>query len=237
LADDGSSGNIRDQRVAVRIGQFSLGNGAADVFVDPPGTANTAATLFAAGVQPLQASVHAAQLPGAYRVSLANAGQTAELLGGNVSLAAGTSVSLFSSGIPGQSGTLAPQWQVITDDLSAPPVGMSRLRLVHLAPDLGAVDGVMLDPSASTPTVISRWIPDLSYAGASAQADLAPGTYALAVTLTGQALVLPAGGPQVINLSAGQAVTVVIAGCLHPGVGVCGNTAQSLVLVPLVDRN
>jgi hypothetical protein len=50
-------------------------------------------------------------------------------------------------------------------------------------------------------------------------------------------LVLPAGGPQVINLSAGQAVTVVIAGCLHPGVGVCGNTAQSLVLVPLVDRN
>ena len=227
---------LPDQRSLVRFGQFAIGYGSLDAFLDTPGTANGSATLAGSSLALGSVTSYAANLPSSLRVSFAASGQTAELFGSGFSLPASVARSLLAVGVSGQTGSAAPGVLVTPDDLSAPAPGSARLRLVHVAPDLAAVDGVILDTSGANPVITQRWVPNLAYPGASAYVSVAPGTYTIAVVPTGvDTPLLPASAGQSVTVAAGGTVTVFLAGCRYPGTGVCGVGSQGLSLNAVSD--
>jgi hypothetical protein len=237
LADDSTVSTIADQRVQVRVGNFAPANGGVDAYFDPNGTGNTSANLFQTSVAQNVATPYQSLLPGAYRASFTVSGQTPELVGNNVSLAAGTSVSVFAAGISGLAAPYNLQLLALRDDLRAPATGMAKLRVVYLAPDIGgSIDLVTLTTSNAITTVGQRIIVSLPYAGASPYASLPPGSYTLAVVPTGTVTpVLPASAGVAVSLTAGAVTTLVVAGCQHPGAIACPGASTPLQFVQLND--
>lgn len=238
LSDNNTRVYVPDQRSLVRLGHFAQGLGAADVFLDSAGTTNGLATQVASQLSSNSpVSAYLAELPQAYRVSFALSGQTQEKLGLNVTVPASSALSVFSAGVNGQTGLSALQVLAFADDLTTPPAGMARVRLIHLAPDLGALDGVTLNTTNSISSLGARWALALAYAGASGYVNLPAGTYDFAVTLAGQSTPLPSSVGLSVNLTAGTVMSVVLSGCQYPGAGVCGSGQQSLTLTPLTDAS
>jgi hypothetical protein len=242
LGADSTVTTIGDQRVQVRVGNFAPafppGNGAVDVYFDQNGAANSATTPFETGLaQNAASSPYVALLPGAYHASFTNTGQTTELLGSDISLVAGTSVSVFAAGISGQAAPYDLKLLELRDDLRAPAAGFAKLRVVYLAPDLaGSVDLVTLVTTNSITTPGQTIIGNLPYAGASTYATLAPGSYTLAVVPTGATTpIFPTSAGVAVNLTADTVTTLVVAGCQHPGSGICAAAATPLQFVQLTD--
>jgi len=240
LGSDTTVTTIADQRVQVSVGNFSPVNGSIDAYFDQNGLSNGATAPFATSVaQDVASKPYQALLPGAYHASFTVTGQTAELVGSDLTLAAGTSVSVFAAGVLNQPSPYNLQLLVVHDDLRAPATGMAKLRVVQLSPDLGgAIDLVPLTISGGITTLGQTIIRNLSYAGASAYASLAPGSYTLAVVPTGQQIpLLPASSGVPVTLTANTVTTLVIAGCQHPASGtVCAaSSAIPLQFFQLTD--
>jgi hypothetical protein len=238
LGSDSTVTTIGDQRVMVRVGNFAPANGAVDVYFDQNGVSNGATAPFATNVAQNVASPFQSLMPGAYHASFASSGQTTELVGNDLTLAAATSVSVFAAGVLNQANPYGLKLLVVHDDLRAPATGMAKLRVVQLSPDLGGlVDLVPLTISGGTTTVGQTIINSLGYAGASPYATLAPGTYTLAVVPTGsQAPLLPSNAGVSVVLTANTVTTLVVAGCQHPSSGVvCATSTTPLQFVQRTD--
>jgi hypothetical protein len=237
LGADSTVTTIADQRVQVRVGNFAPADGTVDTYFDQNGAANAVTAPFLTSVAQGIASPYQALLPGAYHASFTVSGQTAELIGSDLSLAAGTSVSVFSTGVASQAAPRNLKLIAVRDDLHAPPTGMAKLRLVFTAPDLStSVDLVTLVTVGGVLRIGQRPIVNLPYAGASPYATLAPGAYTLAVVPTGaDTPVLPVSTGTAVTLTAGTVNSLVFTGCQTPGSGVCAGVATPLQLVPLSD--
>jgi len=234
---DSSVYRVRDQRVLLRVGNYAPGLGSVDAFLDASGTGNSTATQIAATLTAESASAYSRQLPGAYRLSLAASGQTLELLGSQTALSASTSLSAFAVGIAGQSAPYGRQLLLYTDDLRAPASGTARVRVLALAPDLAAVDLVLLDTSGTSPVIVRRLAVNLAYTGASTPIVLAPGSYAVALVPTGlDAPLLPSSAGAVLSVSDGGVYSLVIAGCRTPASGTCASATTALELLSLQDQ-
>jgi hypothetical protein len=228
LGADGSLYFLGDQRVQLRLGNFAPGLAALDGYLDPSGEGNLAANLLDSGIPAMAAAPYQSVQPGAWRASLALAGQTVEQVGAALALAPGTARSVFAVDVTGPGAPQNLQLLSFLDDLSAPPTGLSRLRVLHLSPDLGPVDVVVLDLSGQVPVITQTLVAGLTYGGASAYLDLAPASPAVAVVPSGATQpLLPAGGVP-IQLSSGTVSTLVIGGCRNAGSLSCGSTALQL---------
>ncbi|HUN92947.1 MAG TPA: DUF4397 domain-containing protein [Burkholderiaceae bacterium] len=230
----GSVYSIADQRVQLRSGNFTPSTGSVDFFLDPTGTANSSTTLLASAQAFGSLGQYATVYPGSYHASIATTGALTEIVGADLALAAGTSVSLYATGVQGDVSPYLLRLLAVTDDLTAPPTGQAKLRAVQLAPDLvtGTGNGYDLVALTSTGTIAQRIAVNLTYPAASAYVTLPPGTYALAVVATGaDAPLLPNSTGVSLSLSAGDVYTAVVYGCQSPGAGVCagGTTAVSIV--------
>jgi len=236
VAADSSSYSIGDQRVLLRVGNFSPTVSSADVFLDANANVNSSATLFASGVAFDGATAYSAVAPGAYRISFANSGQTAEFAGMTQALAAGTAISEFAIGLAGQTAPHGLQLLDLRDEPQAPAAGMANLRVLALSPDLAAVDLVLLNTAGATPVISRRLAVNLAYTGASAYVPIAAGTVTLALVPTGLDVpLLPAAGIT-LALAAGTAQTLVAAGCRYPATGICLASTQGLQLISLPDQ-
>lgn len=105
--------------------------------------------------------------------------------------------------------------EMLSDNLSAPPTGEAKVRIIQSAPNLGAVSA-SLTPLATTPSpavqsaVTAIQIPNIAFASASAYTPLASGTYQLVVNHPGSSQVLVSGDN--LPVSAGAVVSVVVLG-------------------------
>jgi hypothetical protein len=95
---------------------------------------------------------------------------------------------------------------IFTDDNTAPNSGNFNLRIINAAPGLGTADVYVVAPGTNLETV-SPSVTALAFEGASSYISLAPGTYEVYFTLTGQKLAYIDSGPQ--SWSLGQIRTVV----------------------------
>jgi hypothetical protein len=237
IANSGSVFQILDQRVQVRMGNFAPALGAVDTYLDPSGTANSSTNLFATDVVLGNVTAYQAELPGAYEGSAALTGQTLSAVQAPLPLSASTSISVFAIGLSGQASPANLQLLTLLDDLSAPPSGMAKLRIVQLAPDLVPVDVVLLDVSGTTPVIAQRLVVNLAYSGASTYLPLTAGSYTVALAPTGQDTpLLPLSGGLAVNLTAGLVATLVVDGCRYPSSGICGAGSTALQLVSLQDN-
>lgn len=240
LGSDSTVTTIADQRVQVRVGNFAPANGGVDTYFDQNGVSNNPATVFATSIAQNVASPYQAVLPGAYHASFTVSGQTAELVGSDLTLAPGSSISVFAAGVLNQAVPYNLKLLVVHDDLRAPATGMAKLRMVQLSPDVaggGAIDLVPLTVSGGTTTVGPNIIRNLAYAGASTYATVAPGSYTLAVVPTGaQTPVLPSIAGIPVVLTANTVTTLVVAGCQNPLSGAaCATSTTPLTFVQLND--
>jgi|GEM_PF-809480 len=238
----GGISELLDQRVQIRAANFSPNVGGVDAYLDPQGTAiGTLSPLqtdlvFGTGPTPYQ-TVY----PGTYPVFTLT-GAVTELAGSTLPLVASSARSLFLVGIDGAPSPHQLQVLLASDDLSAPPTGMAKLRVIQLAPDISNagvggvttqnVDVVRVSNDGSTTTVSGPLVPNLAYLGASSYVVLAPGTYNLALVPTGvQSPILPAGTAGTsVSLAAGAIQTVIIYGCQSPGGGICAGSSAPLTL-------
>lgn len=240
LGSDSTVTVIADQRVQVRVGNFAPANGTVDTYFDQNGMSNGATTPFDTTLGQGSASLYQSLLPGAYHASFTVSGQTAELVGSDLTLAAGTSISVFAAGVVNQSTPYNLKLLVLHDDLRAPATGMAKLRVVHLSPDLypgGGVDLVPISVSNGITTVGQTIIRNLAYAGASPYASVAPGSYTLALVPTGtQTPLLPTSAGVPVSLTANTVTTLVVAGCRLPSSGVvCATVATPLQFIQFTD--
>jgi hypothetical protein len=237
LDADSNLTTIADQRVQVRVGNFAPATGPVDTYFDQNGNTNVVTTPFQTNVAQNLAGGYQLLLPGAYHASFTLAGQTNELVGSDLSLAAGTSVSVFAAGISSLASPYNLQLLALRDDLRAPATGMAKLRVVYLAPDIGSsIDLVTLTTANAITTIGQRIIVSLPYAGASPYASLPAGSYTLAVVPTGASTpVLPTSAGTAIVLTAGTVNTLVVAGCQTPGGVTCPGVTTPLQFVPLSD--
>jgi hypothetical protein len=237
LADNSSVFQILDQRVQVKMGNFAPALGAVDAYLDPSGTTNESANLFASNIQPGAATAYQVELPGAFEGSLTNTGQTQSVVQAPLPLTASTATSVFAIGLAGQASPANLQLLTLLDDLSAPPTGMGKLRILQVAPDLQAVDVVLLNTAGTTPVIAQRLVANLAYGGVSTYLSLSAGSYTLALAPTGQDVpLLPVSGGLAVNLTAGSVVTLVVDGCQVPASGICAAATAPLQLVLLPDN-
>lgn len=245
LLTPGAQGGItelRDQRVQLRAANFSPNVGGVDLYLDPQGTAiDTLAPLVTNLLFGSGPGAYQTVYPGTYPQFTLTGGIT-ELVGSTLPLVASSSASAFLVGVNGAAAPHQLQVLLASDDLSAPPAGMAKLRVIQLAPDIsnpgvggvatGNVDVVQVTDNGSGTTVAGPLVPNLAYLGVSSYVVLSPGTYNLALVPTGvQAPILPSGTTgTAVSLSAGSIQTVIIYGCQQPGSGICAASSTPLTL-------
>ncbi len=236
-AADSTTYPVPDQRALLRFANFAPAQAPMDAFLDASGVVNSTASLAAQNLALDAFSAYQSFFPGIYTASMASTGQTAQVpgLGLPVVVTASTSVSIFAVGISGQSAPANLQLLALTDNLQAPASGTANLRVVALAPDLGAVDVVLLNSSGAISG--QPLSPNLAYLGATQYIPMLPGSYTLALVPTGTDLpVLPASTGYALSPTAGSVYTLVISGCRFPGSGVCATSASALGFKLLQDR-
>lgn len=231
----GTPYQIRDQRVILRAGNLAPADGPLDAYATLSGTTPLTGTLLAQNLSLGGIGSYAIYAPGAYRASLTLTGQNVEQVGANVTLAPGSSTSLYGVGLVGGSGATALKVVPIPDDLSAPPDGQAKVRLLQMAPDLGAVDLVSLDANGA---IVRRLAVDLAYPAASASyATIVPGTYRLAAVASGMdAPLLPSATGVTLTATAGGIYSVFVDGCNVPGSAACAGAATPLGLAVVTDQ-
>ena len=156
----------------VRIAHFSPDAPAVDVYVDAKKVSNNVAYEKASNYLALPAGSHVVEIR-----ATGTAPDSAPAVKASVDVAAGKAYTVAAV------GKLANiQAKVYTDDNTPPPAGKVKLRVLHNAPDVPAID-VAVKGGA---TVVSK----LSFPEASAYLPLDPGTYDLEVRAAGTTTVL-----------------------------------------------
>ena len=222
--DDNVAPPTADQ-AQVKVVHAIANAGTVSVLVDdtPVKTGFAFPEVFPSGssTDPLYAGVD----PGArrLRVNLAN-GTTA--IDQTVNLSAATNYTVIAAGTAGGTGALAPAYILLTDDVSAPPSGAVRLRAVHAASSVPAVD-VHVAPGAAAPFTWTRAFQNVQFRQ-SATATPPAGSYTVCVTLAGTAPTSAGGNCAILfpsgALTAGAAITAI---ARDP---VPGQTAPSLIV-------
>lgn len=244
---DGTVSQIQDERVQVRMGNFSPNAAGVDGYLIPTPTSGITGTPFVSDLTPDTAGAYQVRYPGGYQVGFTPTGYTTTLLApSDVSLGASSATSIFLAGIEGASSANNQQLQVVgtTDDLSAPPYGMARLRVAQFAPDMNNAAEVTqcansVNNTATTPNCVDvmlingsgaiTTVPALVFPGVSGYIALRPGTYTVEVVPSGvQTPVLATG---TVSPQAGSSQTVVIYGCEFPGSGVCGGAPSATLSI------
>jgi hypothetical protein len=124
--------------------------------------------------------------------------------GGAVTVAAFASTGATTSGTGSVAGGIAIQ--VFTDDLSSPPAGDAKVRVIHTIPGAPVVDTdlVAMSAGSSTPTVE---LSPVGYKQASAYEPVAAGTYEIVVKTTSGTVVTKGDDWQA---SSGSVASIVI---------------------------
>ena len=217
-------------RAGVKVVHAIANAGAVSVLVDntPVATNFTFPNVFpsvAGAADPLYASVDAGSRR--LRVNLAN-GTTA--IDQTATLAAGANYTVIAAGTAGGSGTLAPAYILLTDDVSAPSAGNIRLRAVHAASAVPAVD-ISVASGTTAPFTWTRAFQNVAFRQ-SGSATVPAGTYSVCVTLAGTAPNATGANCAILaSTGAVAAGTVATAIARDPATG---QTAPSLLLT--VDR-
>ncbi|MFM9882609.1 MAG: DUF4397 domain-containing protein [Burkholderiales bacterium] len=231
-----SAFEVVDQRAQVRVGHFSPNTPTVDVYLRAPGAPLNAGNLVAPDVVFGMSSNFQSVIAGSYRASVALDTQSTEAIGLDASLSTRQNVSVFAVGLLGGAGNQALRLQAYADDLSPPPAGRAKLRVMHLSPDAPVVDVVVLDGAGA---VTLRPVTGLAFPNATGYLDLAPGTYRVAVVPAGASTpLLPAaanpGAPAGVSLTLapGDVTTALAVGCLNAAAGPCagGNHFQIIAL-------
>jgi hypothetical protein len=199
-------------QASLRVAHFAPDVPAVDVFLKTPGGANSSSNRLLQDVTFPTAASYAKVDAGSYDASVAVAGTLAGVLNLNgANLSAGSSTSVFATGLLGGTGAQALALRAYADDRK-PVAGKAKVRVIHLSPDAPAVDVVVLAGN----TIAARPVTNLSYPNAtSTSLELDPGTYTLAVVPTGaSAPVLPTADGVPVTLAAGDVATVVAIGAL-----------------------
>lgn len=199
-------------QAAVRVAHFAPDVPAVDVFLKTPGAANAASNRLLQNVTFPAATAYNSVNAGSYDASVALAGTLTAVLDLNgANLAAGSSTSVFATGLLGGAGAQALALRAYPDDRT-PVAGKAKVRVIHLSPDAPAVDVVVLSGGA----IAARPVTNLAYPNATPTSlQLDPGTYTLAVVPTGaSAPVLPTAAGVPVTLAAGDVATVVAIGAL-----------------------
>lgn len=200
-------------QASVRVAHFAPDVPAVDVFLKSPGAANAAGNRLLENVTFPAATAYNSVNAGSYDASVALAGTLTGVLDLNgVNLAAGTSTSVFATGLLGGTGPQALALRAYADDRT-PVAGKAKVRVIHLSPDAPAVDVVVLDGGGA---IAARPVTNLAYPNATPTSlQLDPGSYTLAVVPTGaSAPVLPTAAGVPVTLAAGDVATVVAIGAL-----------------------
>lgn len=175
---------------SVRLVHVASGIAAVDLLIDGQPLVTSLAYRGASEYAPLPLGRHA--------IRLTAAGQPGQVLAdGVVDLQAGQHVTIAATGDAPTIATIA-----IIDDTSPPPAGQAKIRFVHGAPDIPAVDVATRGGAIIFGNVTFREVEN--YVGVPA------GTYTLEMRPTGQsavALLVPN-----VTLSPGQVVTIFAAG-------------------------
>jgi hypothetical protein len=205
----------------LRLGHFALGTGPVDEYVD--------GAVLAKAVAYTQVTSYAEVAAGAHTVVLRPAGAAASaqpLATLTTTVGPGTSSTIAIVARPG--GIVA---SVYPDDLSAPPAGKAKVRVIHAVAAIQAVN-VFVSPSfaptAASPTAIvaspagvtlpsTPAFTNLAFGAATAYADLAAGSYEvdLQATSSGQVVLAAHSWPvaadtiaSVVVLQGTQGVTL-----------------------------
>jgi len=166
----GASAQTGDAQV--RIAHFSPDAPAVDVYVDAKKVSNNVAYEKASNYLALPAGSHVVEIR-----ATGTAPDSTPAVKASVDVAAGKAYTVAAI------GKLANiQAKVYTDDNTPPPAGKVKLRVLHNAPDVPAIDVAVKGGS----TVVSK----LSFPEASAYMPLDPGTYDLEVRAAGTTTVL-----------------------------------------------
>ncbi len=205
----------------LRVGHFASGTAAIDEYVD--GTIQHEAIAYT------QVTPYSAVAPGSHTVALRPAGapaSTPPLATVAVTIDAGTSSTVAA--FAGSSGVTA---EVYRDDLSTPPAGTAKVRVIHALGSISAVDVYVTPAAAATPSTASGSavasqaavaIPaktpafsDLAFTAASPYADLPIGSYEVELRAagTGQTVVTAHDWPVAPNTVAS---VVVVQGAQGP---------------------
>jgi hypothetical protein len=133
-------------------------------------------------------------------------------------MATGTAVVSASTAITGAivdvNGKL--QLEMLNDDLSAPPAGDAKLRIIQSAPGLGSVSATLhptataSDTAAQESATSALDIPDVAFASASPYLAVPTGTYQVAVTKEGESTTLVSGNN--LPVTAGTVDSIVVLG-------------------------
>jgi hypothetical protein len=171
----------------LRVGHFAPGSPATDVYID--------GSLISAKLGFEQVTAYARVAPGPHAVALLAAGAAA---GSTPMATASPSVTANSAAtvaaVSNQNGLSASVYQ---DDLSAPPAGHAKVRIVHTVGNVPAVD-VFVAPAAQTgaaPASIQTASAEPVFAGlpfgsASPYADVPAGSYDVQLRATGSGQVV-----------------------------------------------
>ncbi len=225
---------VVDQRAQVRVGHFSPNTPTVDVYLRAPGAPLVAGNLVAPDVMFGMSSNFQSVMPGSYRASVALDTQSTEAIGLDAALTMRQNVSVFAIGLLGGAGNNALRLQAYADDLTPPPAGRAKLRVLHLSPDAPAVDVVVLD---ATGAVALRPVTNLAFPDATGYLDLAPGTYRVAVVPAGASTpLLPAASRPgalagvSLTLAQGDVTTALAVGCLNAASGPCAGGGQFQII-------
>ena len=172
-----------------RFGHFAPTKGAVDLYLDGNKVVNN--------VSFKQVTPYVALTPGPHKFELRDAGSapTAPAIAVSVSITAGMAETV--AGVSTHDGITA---EIYIDDLTSPPAGQARIRVIHTLPDVQSVD-VAISGGA---TLFSA----LPFPQASSYTDIAAGTYTLVVRQAGTTTPLLA--IQGFKAQAGSVQSVVI---------------------------
>jgi hypothetical protein len=144
----------------------------------------------------------------------------------------------------------SPEVVVTTDDLSRPPSGKARVRVLNLSPDVPSVDiAGRLTTSTSPSTVLFG---NLTYKTVNAFQDFNPGFYRMELRAAGTTTVLgsftqdnqivplfiPNGSVRSdfsMNFEAGKVYTLVVRGYRDPSIGTLGQIGHPLSVGALIN--
>ncbi len=177
----------------VRLAHLSPDTGPVDVTLTPFGQSTVAMT--AKRVTYGNVSAYTALKAGTYTVSMRPAGASvtsAPMLSTNLRLSAGTAITVVASG---PKSNLTDK--VVTDNLSTPPSGKSRVRLIQ-----GATDPSTVDVRAVMGPVLAR---DAQYGSVTGYANVPQGRWTLNVTSDGKTVAAPR-----VDLTAGSVHSVLV---------------------------
>ena len=214
VASTGGGVLARDNRVNVRLAHLSPNLPPVDAFLKASGAVNDTSNRIASGLSYPSDTGYLPFAAGTYDVSAAlvnTLAGVADLSG--VTLARGTSTSIFALGLLNGPSGQSPQLKGFADDRT-PVAGQAKVRVIHLAPDAPPVDVVVLVAGV----IAQRPVTNLVYANATTTPlTLPPGTYTLAVVPAGATSpLLPTAAGVDVTLSAEDVKTIVAIGALAP---------------------